>query len=166
MNSANAIWFVYALWLILVSYLTISAIGVKQDTEGHLLQSFGILFAIIAAFLLPHLEIFQFVNFAPVSPILSSVGAIITIAGMVFLVWARQTLGRNWSQTVSAKEGHELITSGRIAMFAIRCIPGPDRVHRLRDRRRWCLRLSFRLPNATFSFARQADGATVSGRIP
>ena len=31
---------------------------------------------------------------------------------MAFLVWARQHLGRNWSQTVSTKEGQELVTSG------------------------------------------------------
>jgi protein-S-isoprenylcysteine O-methyltransferase Ste14 len=31
---------------------------------------------------------------------------------MAVLVSARQHLGRNWSQTVSAKEGHELVTSG------------------------------------------------------
>jgi protein-S-isoprenylcysteine O-methyltransferase Ste14 len=112
MNPARFVWIVYALWLILTSYLTISAIGVKRDTQGHLVQSFGLVFAIVAAFVLPHLEIFQFVNFAPVSPVLSGVGIIMTAAGMVLLVWARQTLGSNWSQTVSAKEGHELITSG------------------------------------------------------
>jgi len=77
-----------------------------------LLQSFGLLFAIIAAFLLPYLPIFHFVNFAPVNPVLSSVGLILNVAGMAFLVWARQRLGRNWSQTVSAKEEPELVTSG------------------------------------------------------
>jgi len=76
------------------------------------LQSFGLLFAIIAAFLLPYLPIFHFVNFAPVNPVLSSVGLILNVAGMAFLVWARQRLGRNWSQTVSAKEEPELVTSG------------------------------------------------------
>lgn len=112
MNFLISSGLIYALWLLLVLYLTISAIGAKRDTQGHLLQSFGILFALIAAFALPHLEIFRFVNFAPVSPALGRVGVILTAAGMAIFVWARQTLGRNWSQTVSAKEGHELITSG------------------------------------------------------
>lgn len=31
---------------------------------------------------------------------------------MLVLVWARQHLGRNWSQTVANKVGHELVTSG------------------------------------------------------
>jgi protein-S-isoprenylcysteine O-methyltransferase len=56
--------------------------------------------------------VFRFVNFAPVNRALSVVGLAVCAAGMAVLVWARQTLGRNWSQTVSAKEGHELVTSG------------------------------------------------------
>ena len=112
MNPTIFIWLIYASWVILVVYLTISAIGVKQETQGHLLQSFGLLFAIAVAFLLPRLPIFRFLNFAPVSPFLSSIGFILCAAGMIFLVWARQHLGRNWSQTVAVKKGHELVTSG------------------------------------------------------
>ncbi|TGP26979.1 MULTISPECIES: isoprenylcysteine carboxylmethyltransferase family protein [unclassified Mesorhizobium] len=106
------IWFIYAAWLLLIVYLTVQAIGVKRDTEPHLLQSFGLMFAMIAAFLLPRLPLFAFVNFAPVNPVLSSISAVLAVAGMALLVWARQTLGRNWSQTVSAKQDHELVTSG------------------------------------------------------
>jgi protein-S-isoprenylcysteine O-methyltransferase len=112
MNPALFIWLIDAFWLILVVYLTVAAIGVKQDTQSHLAQSFGLLFAIIAAFLLPYLPIFQFLNFAPVNPVVSSIGVFLCAAGMAFLVWARQHLGRNWSQTVSIKEGQELVTSG------------------------------------------------------
>ncbi len=93
-------------------YLTVTAVGVKRDTETHLSQKFGISFAIIAAFMLPHLRIFRFVKFAPVNPVLSSFGVIVCAAGMAVLVRARQHLGRNWSQTVTTKVGHELVTSG------------------------------------------------------
>ena len=34
------------------------------------------------------------------------------IAGLAFCVWARATLGRNWSGTITLKEGHELIERG------------------------------------------------------
>lgn len=112
MNPSIPVWLIYALWLILVGYLTISAIGVKQDTQGHLLQSLGLLFAIVASFLLPHLPIFHFLNLAPAKPLVSRVGIILCAGGMALLVWARQSLGRNWSQTVSAKKGQELVTSG------------------------------------------------------
>ncbi len=39
-------------------------------------------------------------------------GAILCIAGLGFCIWARLTLGRNWSGTVTLKEGHELIERG------------------------------------------------------
>jgi len=107
-----SVWVVYALWLLLVVYLTIAAFGVKRDTQPHLVQSFGLLLALVVSFLLPHLPVFRFLNFAPVSPAVSAIGVALCVAGMAILVWARQHLGRNWSQTVAAKEGHELVTSG------------------------------------------------------
>ena len=111
-NSTISILVIYALWLILIAYLTFSAIGVKQETQGHLSQSVGLTLAIIAAFLLPRLPIFHFLNFTSVNPVVSNFGVILCAAGMAFLVWARRHLGRNWSQTVSIKKGHELVTSG------------------------------------------------------
>lgn len=40
------------------------------------------------------------------------VAVILCIAGLLFCLWARATLGRNWSGTVTLKEGHELIVRG------------------------------------------------------
>jgi protein-S-isoprenylcysteine O-methyltransferase Ste14 len=40
------------------------------------------------------------------------IGVALLVAGLAFAVWARVHLGRNWSGTVSVKEGHELIRSG------------------------------------------------------
>lgn len=39
-------------------------------------------------------------------------GAFLCIAGLAFSIWARATLGRNWSAMVTLKEGHELIEGG------------------------------------------------------
>lgn len=39
-------------------------------------------------------------------------GAVLTVAGMLFSIWARLTLGRNWSGTVTIKQDHELIQRG------------------------------------------------------
>jgi protein-S-isoprenylcysteine O-methyltransferase Ste14 len=112
MDHAIFIWVIYALWLILTIFLIVTAVDVKRDTERHLGQSFGLLFAIVAAFLAPRVSIFSFVNVAPVTAAVSIFGIILCAAGMAFLVWARIVLGRNWSQIVSVKEGHELVTSG------------------------------------------------------
>jgi protein-S-isoprenylcysteine O-methyltransferase Ste14 len=37
-------------------------------------------------------------------------------AGLAFTVWARVHIGRNWSGTVTLKEGHELVRSGPYAL--------------------------------------------------
>jgi len=39
-------------------------------------------------------------------------GAALTLAGLLFTVWARVHLGRNWSATITIKQDHTLITSG------------------------------------------------------
>ena len=41
-----------------------------------------------------------------------AIGAVVNLAGLLFTVWARIHLGRNWSATVTLKEEHELVTSG------------------------------------------------------
>lgn len=43
-------------------------------------------------------------------------GAAVTAAGLLFSVWARHHLGRNWSQAVTVKQDHQLITSGPYAL--------------------------------------------------
>jgi protein-S-isoprenylcysteine O-methyltransferase Ste14 len=43
-------------------------------------------------------------------------GAGITIAGLLFAVWAREHLGSNWSRSVTIKQDHELITTGPYAV--------------------------------------------------
>jgi len=40
----------------------------------------------------------------------------IVVAGAAFTVWARITLGRNWSAEVTFKQDHELIESGPYAL--------------------------------------------------
>jgi protein-S-isoprenylcysteine O-methyltransferase Ste14 len=43
-------------------------------------------------------------------------GAALTAAGLLFTVWARVELGRNWSAIVTVKESHELVTTGPYAL--------------------------------------------------
>jgi protein-S-isoprenylcysteine O-methyltransferase Ste14 len=40
----------------------------------------------------------------------------LTIAGCLFAIWARITLGANWSGRATVKAGHELITAGPYAL--------------------------------------------------
>ena len=41
-----------------------------------------------------------------------SLAYVLTVAGLVTLIWARMTLGSNWSAAVTFREGHELIERG------------------------------------------------------
>jgi len=49
------------------------------------------------------------------------VGAFLCVSGLVFAIWARLILGRNWSGVITLKEGHELIERGpyRVARHPI-----------------------------------------------
>jgi protein-S-isoprenylcysteine O-methyltransferase Ste14 len=44
-------------------------------------------------------------------------GAAVTVCGLLFSIWARRHLGKNWSQAVTLKENHELVTSGPYALL-------------------------------------------------
>jgi protein-S-isoprenylcysteine O-methyltransferase Ste14 len=44
------------------------------------------------------------------------IGAFLTAGGLLFTVWARLHLGRNWSGSVTIKKGHELVMSGPYAL--------------------------------------------------
>ena len=44
------------------------------------------------------------------------IGAAVSVAGLLFAVWARQHLASNWSSAVTIKQGHELIITGPYAV--------------------------------------------------
>jgi protein-S-isoprenylcysteine O-methyltransferase len=51
----------------------------------------------------------------PYHPAVGVACAILAISALTILLWARVTLGRNWSGRIVLKEGHELVTSGPYA---------------------------------------------------
>jgi protein-S-isoprenylcysteine O-methyltransferase Ste14 len=51
-------------------------------------------------------------RFLPDSPALGWLGFAIAVAGCGFAIWARMTLGANWSGRATVKANHELIVSG------------------------------------------------------
>ncbi len=46
------------------------------------------------------------------NPVAASIGILVTLAGLLFSVWARLHLGTNWSGAVTIKVGHELVRTG------------------------------------------------------
>lgn len=55
--------------------------------------------------------IFRHSIFVP-PPALGWLAASLTLLGVLFAIWARVHLGRNWSAAPAVKEDHELVTSG------------------------------------------------------
>jgi protein-S-isoprenylcysteine O-methyltransferase Ste14 len=51
-------------------------------------------------------------RFMPESYPVQASGLALTVAGCLFAIWARLTLGGNWSDKATVKEGHELIVKG------------------------------------------------------
>ncbi|MGH9828286.1 MAG: methyltransferase family protein [Blastocatellia bacterium] len=51
-------------------------------------------------------------RFLPRGLAIELTGLLVTFAGLALAVWARYSLGGNWSGAVTLKEGHELIGSG------------------------------------------------------
>jgi protein-S-isoprenylcysteine O-methyltransferase len=55
-------------------------------------------------------------RFVPEAVAVSWTGVALTMAGVLFAVWARFYLGGNWSSAVTVKEGHTLIRGGPYAV--------------------------------------------------
>ncbi len=108
-----------AMWLAWGAFWWARAANVKADARregGSSRLSYLILVALAFALLWgPDVGVrFPEARFLPLdrSPIWAAVGAGLTLLGLLFAVWAREHLGRNWSATVTVKEDHELITTG------------------------------------------------------
>jgi len=114
-------WFFTALWFAYIVYWQIAAANVKATQRVELVGSRitrSILFLIaIALFFLPHIPMpWLYRHFLPEGLASFWSGAVITLAGLLFSVWARVHLGTNWSRSVTIKQNHELITSGPYAL--------------------------------------------------
>ena len=55
-------------------------------------------------------------RFLPPDPPLQLAGLFVTIGGCLFAIWARITLGANWSGRATVKANHDLIVSGPYAI--------------------------------------------------
>lgn len=114
-------WFFPAIWMAYLVYWQIAAVNVKTTARlepgiSRALRSILFLAAIglLLDDRLPWPWLYR--NFIPVTLWSFYVGAAITIAGLLFAVWARVHIGTNWSRSVTIKRGHELVTSGPYAV--------------------------------------------------
>jgi len=85
--------------------------GTVQEERGD--RSFWLItLAMMAVFYLSPLEYFYFTAWLPNTVWTKSCGVGLVVAGSVLFVWARRTLGANYSGHVSVDKGQELVQSG------------------------------------------------------
>jgi protein-S-isoprenylcysteine O-methyltransferase Ste14 len=115
------VWFYEAffpvVWIVFLVYWQIKAADAKttqrlEPAASRIFRVFIFLIA-MALLLIPRIPLaWLYVQLWPQGYWPFWLGAAITVAGLLFAVWARVHLGRNWSRSVTIKEGHELITTG------------------------------------------------------
>jgi protein-S-isoprenylcysteine O-methyltransferase Ste14 len=119
------LWFYEAffpvVWIIFVVYWRVKAADTKanqrhESAASGILRMFIFLIA-IALLSIPRIPVrWLYIQLWPSGYLPFWLGAAITIAGLLFAVWARKHLGRNWSGSVTIKQDHELITTGPYAI--------------------------------------------------
>jgi protein-S-isoprenylcysteine O-methyltransferase Ste14 len=113
-------WLFPALWATLAIYWWLSARDVKQTTRREPLVSrllhLGPMMLAAAILWSPRFDVLGLeTRFMPRAPWVFWLGAGVTCAGLAFAIWARHTIGRNWSAIVTLKQDHELVTHGPYA---------------------------------------------------
>jgi protein-S-isoprenylcysteine O-methyltransferase Ste14 len=106
-----------ATWLSVTIYWFVAARHTKRAVRKQTLSGrFGLLWlAIVGGFIGGNaLRYFHLALIHPLSEsfVLKIVCVGLVIAGAAFGVWARRTLGGNWSATVTIKEDHTLVRTG------------------------------------------------------
>ena len=108
---------VLACWIIFLAVWLLAAISTKRSVyrESRAQRLRYSILLIAAYFLLIRGHRLPYPLSARVIPhmeVIAWAGAGLCVAGLSFCIWARVTLGRNWSGAVTLKEGHELIERG------------------------------------------------------
>ena len=108
---------VLACWIIFLAVWLLAAISTKRSVyrESRAQRLRYSILLIAAYFLLIRGHRLPYPLSARVIPhmeVIAWAGAGLCVAGLGFCIWARVTLGRNWSGAVTLKEEHELIERG------------------------------------------------------
>lgn len=104
-------------WLVFVAIWVIAAVSTKRtvyrESRAQRLRYWVLL--VIAYLLLVHgwqLPYPLNLRIIPHAVSMAWAAAVLCVIGLAFTLWARVTLGRNWSSVVTLKEAHELVEHG------------------------------------------------------
>jgi protein-S-isoprenylcysteine O-methyltransferase Ste14 len=108
------------IWIVFCSFWLLAALvqkrNVRRQSMGSRLGQMAIVVVALAPYFIfhPRLE-FLYRHFTRNSPAMQNFGILLMLLGCGFAVWARVTIGSNWSGVVTVKENHALITRGPYA---------------------------------------------------
>jgi protein-S-isoprenylcysteine O-methyltransferase Ste14 len=116
---SSTLWFIAGCWIAWALYWMTMAFGAKRTVErggffGYRVVAGLLIGGLIAAGRLLHVS--AHARLWQTNLALGIATDAVVLAGAAFTVWARITLGRNWSAEVTFKEDHELIESGPYAL--------------------------------------------------
>jgi protein-S-isoprenylcysteine O-methyltransferase Ste14 len=110
-----------ASWILFCGVWLIAARGAKsasrQESSGERLSHIIFMAAGFALFYYPAPSYLTWLgrSFVPGGGWIDWLGAWLTLTGVLFAIWARVTIGKEWSGEVQIKQGHRLIRSGPYA---------------------------------------------------
>jgi protein-S-isoprenylcysteine O-methyltransferase Ste14 len=108
-------------WIAFLLYWNIKAADAKttqrlEPLASRILRLLAYLVAILLLLSTPRIPLpWLYVQLWPSGLWPFWMGAAVSVAGLLFAVWAREHLGSNWSRSVTIKQGHELVTTGPYA---------------------------------------------------
>jgi protein-S-isoprenylcysteine O-methyltransferase Ste14 len=110
-------WTIYGCWITFAVYWAIAAASTKRTVyqRSGLWRAWYFLIVIVGVVLIGNSYRAPYPLNLPVVPqtgVVSICAAIVSVIGLLFAVWARRSLGRNWSGAVTLKENHELVQHG------------------------------------------------------
>ncbi|MFA6446383.1 MAG: isoprenylcysteine carboxylmethyltransferase family protein [Candidatus Paceibacterota bacterium] len=112
------LFFIVFCFIVQISIWIVSAFSTKKTLDnkgGWLMRIMAIIFIVFAIILKDDsadlIPVFG-LDFWNYSLSIGIIADLVTLSGVIFMIWARFSLGKNWSANVVLKEDHELITSG------------------------------------------------------
>ena len=103
---------IWSMWAIFALYWLVMAFGNKRIIHrGSRIFQYAV---VVAAYL-----VYRYAGLwrggmqsIPENTFIRVAGLVVCAAGLAITIWARRTIGRNWSGNPTIKEGHELIRTG------------------------------------------------------
>ena len=109
--------FIILCFLIMITFWVSKLFSTKKtvkNTGGGVLRFFFYLIIVIFIFLQYSVD-FLSIKLWPNTLTVKIIADVVTLLGLLTMLWARKTLDKNWSANIVLKEDHELITTGPYA---------------------------------------------------